>query len=172
MRVVRVLKTLGALAIGLAAVSCASTAENLCALECECEHCNDYTEEGLCISAQLRQDQAEVYECDAAYDAWAICIEEKGVCDEKEAQFSTRSKGSCSEFQQTGQMCMTDNDCNGFNASCVNGNCSEKVCAGNNDPCQDDFDCQGEDLCDNAEQALNECIANASDKPVAFIDFN
>lgn len=172
MRLALVLKTFAGLALSCATVACSTTADNLCALECECEHCNDYTEDATCILAQFQQDQAENYACDAAYEAWAVCVEEKGVCDAKEASFSTRSKGSCSGSQMTGQMCMNNGDCNGFAESCVGGNCVMTTCAGNNNPCQDDFDCQGNDLCDDARQGLNECIANASDKPSNFFDIN
>lgn len=172
MRFASSLMTLFALTLSCATFSCASTADNLCAMQCDCEHCNDYAEDTVCILAQLQQDTAENYGCDAAYDAWAVCVEEKGICDEKEARFSTRETSTCSGSQMTGQTCMNNGDCNGFAATCVGGNCVVSTCSGSNDPCQDNFDCQGNDLCNEASQALNECVANASDKPSGFFDFN
>ena len=76
--------------VSLAVLSAAcSRADDLCALACDCAHCNDNLEDAVCAEAQLSMDQASTYNCDSAWEAWADCYENQGHCDEEQAAYTT-----------------------------------------------------------------------------------
>jgi hypothetical protein len=66
-----------------------SRAGDLCALACDCAHCNDNMEDALCAQAELSQDMASTYDCDSAWEAWADCYENQGHCDESRDAYTT-----------------------------------------------------------------------------------
>ena len=156
------------LLVGLAGgvVAC-SHAQAVCELICECEHCNDQDEVLACDQYATSQDVADAYDCGDSYDTYLSCVEDKGKCDDTSADYSTRSDGSCSGTQSLGSTCMTANDCQnpggGGDVVCTNGMCQLTVCTGSNNPCQNNGDCQGEDLCTDARDAYQKCIDAASD---------
>jgi hypothetical protein len=173
MRATSILKAM--LLIGpLAAAGCGSHASQVCDLICECEHCNDYEEELDCIQLQAQQDMAEVYECNDQFEAWAVCIEEKGECDEDDADFSTSGSGSCSGSMPLGFSCASDAECGGFGASCQSGMCVQRVCAGDSGgfSCETDDECPGEDRCSSEQQELAECISDSSAHNGPIFDFD
>jgi hypothetical protein len=168
-----------ALLLGLAASAtfapgCGSRAATLCALSCECEHCNDYAEDANCTLYETQENVSAAYNCSAQWDIWATCVEEKGICQEKEANFTTAATGSCSAFQSVGVPCMVDADCAMIDSdySCDAGMCAERVCVGGGGSCRDDNDCTGEDLCRNQEDALEKCIDDASEHNGVSIDID
>ena len=73
----------------LALGTACSRADDLCALVCDCEHCNDYEEDAVCAEYQLGLDAAKNYECDSAWEAWADCFETQGNCVESRAEYTT-----------------------------------------------------------------------------------
>jgi hypothetical protein len=153
--------------------ACGGQAASICSVRCECEHCNDYEEDLICIGYETDLEVAEAYDCAAEWEAWATCFEEKGKCDEKEADYSTQADGSCSATQPIGFPCATQSDCDqvGNGYTCTAGECAQRVCAGNNPfPCDTNADCQGgEDRCADEQVDLGDCEAKASDhdQPVA-----
>jgi hypothetical protein len=161
----RTLATSLPLLFGLATMSTGCTsAASVCAMVCECEHCNTYTEDSRCHSMEKAEAEAEAYECGEKYVAVLSCIEEKGTCDEERVNFTTRGPGNCAT-QSIGMSCMTDVDCFGNNPTCSNGMCMESRCEGSGDPCSDDGDCEdGPDLCQDERDSLSECIVDASDR--------
>jgi len=155
------------LLIGLAAAApgCGSRAAAVCEVICACEHCNDYDEDVSCRLLEAQEDVAGAYECGDAFDAWATCVEEKGRCDAKDADFTTRQTGSCSVSDPVGITCLSDNDCDGFGNGllCEGGMCMQRMCAGGgNQSCESDGDCEGADLCTAQQDALDKCIDSAS----------
>jgi hypothetical protein len=153
---------------------CGGQPGTICSLVCDCEHCNDYEEELTCIQLETSLEVAEAYDCAAEWEALYTCVEEKGKCDEKEANFSTQSEGSCSATQPVGFPCVAQTDCDviGSGYTCTAGECSQRVCAGANPfPCDTNDDCQGgEDRCGDEQVDLGECEADASGRaqgPVA-----
>jgi len=158
----RIIALLGALA---AAPGCGTQADTMCDLLCECEHCNDYDEDLECIRFHAQEDAASTYECADEWEKYATCYEDKGRCEETEANFTLSSGGSCSGQQPVGVSCVTDPDCNvggGVDATCQGGMCVIRVCAGNGGPCDRDEDCPGVSLCQSQEEALYECVIAAS----------
>jgi hypothetical protein len=134
---IRYLLTGSALFFGLAtAMSGCSSARKTCEIMCECEHCSDPREDITCAEYEAQEAAAEAYECSEQWEALMTCIQEKGTCDEKEANFSTRG----------------------------NGNCVMSMCEDSGNPCSSNGDCKGEgaDLCDDEEQDLGECVDAAS----------
>jgi hypothetical protein len=91
-----------------------SRAQVMCDLICECEHCNDQEKVVACDAIQAEEDVADVYGCAEKWEALTVCVEEKGTCDEDQADWDT-----------------TDND-------------------------------TGENRCDDEQDALNDCIDDAS----------
>lgn len=163
---IRTLMTSLPLLFGMAATMTGCTnAASVCAMICECEHCNDYTEQDICYSMEKAEARAEAYECGEKYSAVLTCVEEKGTCDEEKVNFSTQGPGNCSP-QANGQSCTTDADCFGNNPSCSNGSCMELACEGSFNPCSTDADCSdnGPDLCESEQEALSDCIDAASGK--------
>jgi hypothetical protein len=165
---------LGLVACAAVAPGCGGRAATICALQCECEHCNDYEEDADCTLYETQENVAEAYNCSAQWDIWATCVEEKGICMEKEASFTTAATGSCSGLQSVGVPCMADADCQMIDNdySCDAGMCAERVCAGGGGPCQDNDDCSGEDLCGSEENALEQCIDDASEHRGVSIDID
>jgi len=161
--VITAISLVGALAL---AHGCASQATTVCELICECEHCNDVEEELSCAQIETSADIAEVYGCDAEWEAYAVCYEEKGKCNEKEASFSTQAPGRCDGLAPTGFPCTTQVDCEqlGSFLTCDAGQCSQRVCSGPDEyPCENDDDCPGgEDRCQDEAVKLNECQSEAS----------
>lgn len=148
----------------------------ICDLVCECEHCNDLSEDYLCERVSASQDIAAIYECDAEWSAYADCVEDKGTCDEDGANFTTRETGSCSNTANSGLSCTGDSDCVNTGipgARCENMSCVYTACNdGNGQPCSTDSDCPGgEDKCMSEAEKLSECITAASDDP-SFVFFN
>lgn|GEM_PF-2782531 len=156
------------LGFAVASFGC-SSAQSVCQLICECQHCSDRTEEFTCAELEAQQASAEAYECGEKWEALLTCVEEKGTCNEKEADFTTRESGSCSDTQDIGGSCSTNADCQqggGFpgNVTCSAGVCKVSVCTGSSSPCTSNDDCmgQGDDLCENEAEALENCIDAAS----------
>lgn len=165
-----------ALLVGLSggALAC-SHAQAVCELICECEHCNDQDEIIACDQFAGAQAVADAYECSDEYDAYLTCIEEKGDCDETEANFSTQGNGSCSGSSPLNVSCAVDSDCapfgNGGDVRCNAGSCEQRVCAGSGQPCQNNSDCSGEDLCADDRKDYQDCIDDASDHGGVAGDF-
>jgi hypothetical protein len=161
----RTLATSLPLLFGFATMSTGCTsAASVCAMVCECEHCNEYAEDSTCYGFEKAEAQAEAYECGEKYLAVLSCAEEKGTCDEERVTFTTRGPGNCAA-QSLGSSCMSDADCfGGNNASCSNGMCTELTCEGSGNPCSDDGDCSdfGPDLCQDEQDDLASCIDDAS----------
>lgn len=140
------------------AVAGCTNAASVCAMICECQHCNKYAEIDECHNWERSEAQADAYGCGEQFSALISCITEKWTCDEEKVQLTTRAPGKCLE-QQLGQSCMTDGDCFGNN-SCSNGSCVERVCDGFGYGCSVDADCldKGPDLCESEENNLHDCI--------------
>lgn len=68
-----------------------SRASAVCDVICECEHCNDQAKVEACNQLETAEDVASAYDCSEQWDAYGTCVEERGVCDAKEARFSTRN---------------------------------------------------------------------------------
>ena len=166
--------TLGIAATSLLSAGCGSRAGAVCSLVCDCEHCNDYEEEVSCTLYQTQADVADAYGCADQWDAWAACVEEKGTCDDKEANFSTATPGRCNAFEPTTTACMTAADCVSvdFDLTCEAGMCARRVCSGGGQGCQNDGDCSGDDLCDAEDDALDKCIDDASKHGGTSVDFD
>lgn len=64
-----------------------SRAAVICDIICTCEHCNDQEEIESCNQLEVAEDVADAYECGAKWDAYTVCVEERGTCDETEASF-------------------------------------------------------------------------------------
>lgn len=145
-----------------------SSAQATCDLVCECEHCGDALRDFTCFQYEALEAETDAYECSDPWEAYVTCIQEKGTCDEKEARFSTRESGTCSDTQDFGASCMTNADCDmlGFPdpLTCVNNVCAYKVCSGSAKSCASDAECTGigPDLCDTEQEAVSDCIDKAS----------
>jgi hypothetical protein len=161
---VRTLATCLPLLFGFATMSTGCTsAASVCDMVCECQHCNTYAEDSTCRSLEREEARADAYECGDQYSAVLSCMVEKGTCDEERVTFTTRGPGNCAA-QSTGMSCMSDADCFGGNPSCSNGMCTDSMCEGIGNPCSDDSDCDGPDLCEDEQEALQSCIEDASGK--------
>jgi len=68
-----------------------SRASVVCDLICECEHCNDQAKVEACNQLGTAEDVADAYDCSDKWEAYTVCVEERGTCDNKEARFSTRN---------------------------------------------------------------------------------
>jgi hypothetical protein len=144
-----------------------SSARSTCALVCECEHCGDLAEELTCTEYDVDEAIAQAYGCDDAWEAYMTCVQEKGTCDAERARFTTRANGTCSETDNLGVSCMTNADCQlGLPGatSCSAGACVASRCSNGGDYCAVDNDClgQGEELCDDARDKVDQCIEDAS----------
>jgi len=122
---------------GLATTSSGcSSAQSTCDLVCDCEHCGDPKEDVTCLEYEAQEAEADAYECSDAWEKYMTCVQEKGTCNEKEANFSTRSNGTCSDTDNLGFNCATDADCqNGFpgKVTCSGGSCVASRCSGRGD---------------------------------------
>lgn len=153
------------------ATSCTSLAGSVCDAICECEHCNDIEEDELCLLWEAQEEISSVYECESAFEDYATCYEDKGRCEEKEANFSTHASGSCIPNYNSGMTCTDATECYMPDATCDNGTCHHRGCSADGSYCDNDSDCAGDDLCREENQRLMECIDAASDDPMyAFID--
>lgn len=145
-----------------------SSAQTVCELACECQHCSDPTEDVTCYAYKVQEAEAQAYACDDAWEALMTCVQEKGTCNEKEAQFSTRANGTCSDTQMVGGNCMTNADCQQIGipgkTACTNGMCVVYRCSGGGQSCDTDADCagNGEELCDKEKTDVADCIDKAS----------
>lgn len=166
--------TLGLAGASALSAGCGSRAGAVCSLVCECEHCNNYEEETSCTLYQTQADVADAYGCADQWDAWAACVEEKGTCDAKEANFTTAKPGQCNAFQPTGATCATQADCDMIDSelSCEAGFCAQRVCSGGGGSCENDGDCNGDDLCNAEDDALDKCIDAASKHGGTSIDLD
>jgi hypothetical protein len=152
----------------------------ICDLVCECEHCNDLAEDYGCEQISASQEIAEIYECLDEWKAYADCYEDKGTCDEEEANFTTQEEGSCSATASSGIACTDNTECLnvGFEgARCEDMLCVYTACAGSGDqpgqPCTSNSDCQsGTDKCAEEGATYAECLTDASDNPAIFSGFN
>ena len=151
----------------------------ICDLVCECEHCNDLTDDYSCERISASQEIAEIYECDSEWTSYADCFEDKGVCDEDEARFSTQEQGSCSSTASSGVPCMDNTECLNVGitgARCENMLCVYTACTGdmNGQPCDSNSDCPGgADKCASELEDLNKCLVDASDdNSFINVDFN
>ena len=137
-----------------------TTADALCELICECEHCSDLAENELCESLALDQEIAEIYGCDSAWESWAECVENNGSCREDDAVFTTSELDYCASFIDLGIPCSGDAECAAQpDAFCNQGTCMRRSCNSNpQQPCNSDSDCPtGTDLCADVRQALVDC---------------
>ena len=145
---------------------CESSAQTVCDLVCECEHCSDLDYELTCAGYDWRQDLANTYGCEGQFDAWASCVEGSGKCNERTASFTTMAIGSCSGSQATNYTCTAHVDCTsvfGAGATCEGTQCNTRLCASTGIPCQSDVDCvQGVDLCSEEANTLYTCQNDAS----------
>lgn len=82
-------RTLVLLGVSSSVVGC-TRADVICDLVCECEHCNDQAKIEACNQLQTAEDVAAAYACTAKWEAYTVCVEDRGTCDENEARFSTR----------------------------------------------------------------------------------
>ncbi|HHH10774.1 MAG TPA: hypothetical protein ENK23_01685, partial [Sorangium sp.] len=135
------------------------TAADICSLVCECEHCADMVEFYRCQQIDSSRQIADVYDCTSEWDAYADCYQQKGRCDERAANFTTRKPVSCSGTSDTGVGCTTDSDCADVgvpNASCVDMSCQYRSCADpQGGPCEKDSDCRnGDDECQSEKDDL------------------
>jgi hypothetical protein len=155
-------------------LGCSSQAGAICSLECECEHCNDIEESVSCESAETQAEIAEAYDCLSEWEEWATCVEEKGECNEDDAQFSTQEPGSCNASMDSGFPCTSDAECEQLGSdSCEEGTCRIRVCAESGNQCTSNEDCPtGEDRCQSEQDALTECQDDASDASGFFFGLN
>ncbi|MDI1447508.1 hypothetical protein [Polyangium sp. 6x1] len=87
---IRTILVNAALLLGLAVASSGcSRAQVVCDLVCECQHCSDEDEVKTCEQYATRETVADAYDCGDAWTTYTVCVEERGTCDEKEANFST-----------------------------------------------------------------------------------
>lgn len=68
-----------------------SRAAVVCELVCECEHCNDQDKIEACNRLGTTEDVASTYGCDDAWEAYTVCVEERGTCDADTSRFSTEN---------------------------------------------------------------------------------
>lgn len=145
---------------------CDTSAQAVCDLECECEHCSDLEHDLRCAGHAWRQDVAATYGCEDKFDSWAECVEANGKCNDRTASFTTHATGSCNAGQPTNYGCISSADCTavfGAGASCDGNVCLTKLCANVGNACQSDVDCvQGVDLCSEEADALYACQNEAS----------
>lgn len=81
----------------------------LCEIICECEHCSDQAKATTCGDLAIAEDVAASYDCTAKYELLANCVEQRGTCDEKEAQFSLTTdtgENRCQDEKDALQECM------------------------------------------------------------------
>lgn len=65
-----------------------SRAAAICEITCECEHCNDQAQLEVCNQLGTAEDLASAYDCSDKWEAYTVCVEERGTCDAKESRFS------------------------------------------------------------------------------------
>jgi hypothetical protein len=151
--------------LGAATMSC-SRASTLCGLVCDCEHCNDWEDEQICDQISLSQDVAGTYGCDSAWEAWADCFENSGMCYEEQAVYSTRDLGSCSLNVDTGTPCGSTAECTTHDPTyfCSNNTCVYLACTNTQQACTTHQQCgQGDDKCNQASLTLLDCERQSSD---------
>lgn len=150
----------------------------ICDLVCECEHCNDLAEDYGCEQVSASKEIAEIYECLDEWTAYADCFEEKGTCDEEEANFTTREQGSCSATASSGLPCADNSDCLTVGidgARCEGMVCVYTACAGDQvgQPCSSNSECPGgADRCEEEGGKYAACVAEASENPNYFLGFS
>src|SRR5689334_142122 len=114
-----------------------SSAQTTCDIVCDCQHCGDFAEDTTCFLYKVQEASADSYGCLGKWDEYMSCVQEKGTCNEKEARFTTKKNGTCSDTQDLGLTCMATADCDviGFPdpVTCVNNMCTYKVCSGGSD---------------------------------------
>lgn len=74
---------------GFSSMGC-SRATVICELICECEHCNDQNKTESCNQLGTVEEVASAYDCSEKWDAYTVCVQERGICEAKESRFSTR----------------------------------------------------------------------------------
>lgn len=155
----------------LASWSC-TRADDICSLVCDCTHCNDEDEDRTCEYLNRQQDMAAVYGCEAAWESWAECVENKGTCIEESATFTTSEVNRCGSFVDLQIPCSGDAECSAQGAFCNNGSCMRRACNADpqNQTCTTDSDCpQGEDLCLDMLNSLADCERTASGVNYFFV---
>ncbi len=68
-----------------------SRATVICELICECEHCNDQEMIESCNQLGTVEDVADAYDCSDKWEAYTVCVQERGTCDVKDSRFSTQN---------------------------------------------------------------------------------
>lgn len=93
----------------LMSVSGCTRASALCAIICECEHCSDQTKSTTCDDLAIAEDVAASYDCTAKFELLADCVEQRGTCEEKDAEFSLTTdtgENRCQDEKDALQECM------------------------------------------------------------------
>jgi hypothetical protein len=146
-----------------------SSAQSTCELQAECGHWSDQLRDYQCFFYRAQEEAAQAYECSDQWEDYMACVQEKGTCNEKESEFTTRENGKCNETEAIGGVtCMSNADCDAIGSSdplsCVNNECAFAVCSGDNDRCTSDADCIGigEDVCESKIEAVQTCVDKAS----------
>jgi len=155
-----------AVVLGLGGSGCGTQAATLCSLKCDCEHCNDYAADALCVQADYDANRADAYGCSKEWESWATCVEDKGTCDEKEARFTTSQEtaGSCTNEQTLGLDCTTNAGICAMtqpNAYCSGGTCKYKTCDNSGQPCTTSSECPkmgGKDRCADQRTDIEKCV--------------
>ncbi|MBK9264359.1 MAG: hypothetical protein IPM54_31740 [Polyangiaceae bacterium] len=100
------------LLLGLSAsITGCTQAAKVCDLICTCEHCNDQDKVEYCNDLETAYDVADAYACGDAWNAYMVCFEERGTCDETEARFSVRNdagENRCQKEEDAYLDCVTD----------------------------------------------------------------
>ena len=78
-----------------------SRAEVICEITCACQHCNDQAKVDFCNKLETTQEVATAYGCSNAWEAYTLCVEERGTCDEVKSQFTVRNEINENRCQDT-----------------------------------------------------------------------
>lgn len=73
------------------AISGCTRAAIICEIICNCEHCNDQAKIEACNQLGTAEEVATAYACNDRWEAYTVCVEQRGTCDEKNSRFTTRN---------------------------------------------------------------------------------
>lgn len=98
--------TLGTAAFASFAIpGCATPADELCDLQCDCTRCSDRARDECGINANANEDSASIYGCSAEYDEYIQCALEDNDCDDNSFEIDS----SCADELEDLQKCVADN---------------------------------------------------------------
>ncbi len=89
----------------IAIPGCATQADELCDLECECERCSDRARDECGINNAAFVDRASIYGCDAELDEYLQCAVDDNDCDDNDFEIDD----SCNDERDDLFECIADN---------------------------------------------------------------